>query len=187
MILTGVLGLGVRGEAVDCALTSTTLTIDGTLPDQVSSVGRSQGRPLALGPAVAGLALGFGARGGPGTVYRVFALCGSCCRRPFLPDCLGPPVDPPLKSSATSFDSAGRLSGRAEVPGAPWGLGGDVFLPVIPLDWPLVLLLGAAGIFSRHLGPPEGCYSRADWLSPGPSPGSLARCYWSGTWRWWYH
>ena len=83
VMLLGILGLGVHVEGVDCALPSTTLSTDGALPDQVSSVGRCQECPLALVPAVAGLALGFGGKGLPGTVCRLLLLVAPAVGSPF--------------------------------------------------------------------------------------------------------
>ena len=99
--LTGFLGLGVRVEAVDCPLPSRTRAIDGALPGQVSPAGQSQGRPPALGPAVTGLASGFGGveaarwdlgrilcglrlggRGGPSMVCRLLLLAAPAVGSP---------------------------------------------------------------------------------------------------------
>ena len=97
------------------------------------------------------------------------------------------PADSQVKASATSFEVASRLGGCVVTPGAPSGLGWAIFPPAMPPDGPVILVCGAAGLFAWNLGHLEGCYSGAGLLSPRPSPGSLARYYWSGTWRWWYH
>ena len=101
MRLTRVLGLGVCVKAVDGVLPSMVRPINGALPGQVSSAGQSRGRPLALGPAVAGLApgfggveaarwdlgrllrgLGLGGRGAPGTVRRLLLLAAPAAGSP---------------------------------------------------------------------------------------------------------